>query len=109
MLSVTGSSEVQYQRMKEMYTGCQIVMGNLEITHMDHSRNFSFLQVGVWCSVYVPKREREKPPFSFNMNVLNSWVSEVAALSHSLTSGVGETEIMKRDMICFPCLLVHGD
>uniref|UniRef100_A0A8B9LWN5 Receptor protein-tyrosine kinase n=1 Tax=Astyanax mexicanus TaxID=7994 RepID=A0A8B9LWN5_ASTMX len=44
MLSVTGSSEVQYQRMKEMYTNCQIVMGNLEITHMEHYRNFSFLQ-----------------------------------------------------------------
>ncbi|KAL7891576.1 hypothetical protein AOLI_G00010520 [Acnodon oligacanthus] len=44
MLSVTGSSEVQYQRMKEMYTDCQIVMGNLEITHMEHYRDFSFLQ-----------------------------------------------------------------
>ncbi|XP_072540741.1 receptor tyrosine-protein kinase erbB-3a [Salminus brasiliensis] len=44
MLSVTGSTEVQYQRMKEMYTNCQIVMGNLEITHMEHYRDFSFLQ-----------------------------------------------------------------
>ncbi|KAI4902994.1 hypothetical protein NFI96_012020 [Prochilodus magdalenae] len=44
MLSVTGSSDVQYQRMKDMYTNCQIVMGNLEITHMEHYRNFSFLQ-----------------------------------------------------------------
>uniref|UniRef100_A0AAR2JED7 receptor protein-tyrosine kinase n=1 Tax=Pygocentrus nattereri TaxID=42514 RepID=A0AAR2JED7_PYGNA len=44
MLSVTGSSEVQYQRMKEMYMDCQIVMGNLEITHMEHYRDFSFLQ-----------------------------------------------------------------
>uniref|UniRef100_A0A8C9W6A1 Receptor protein-tyrosine kinase n=1 Tax=Scleropages formosus TaxID=113540 RepID=A0A8C9W6A1_SCLFO len=43
-LSMTGTSEVQYNIMKEMYSGCEIVMGNLEITHMDHSRNFSFLR-----------------------------------------------------------------
>uniref|UniRef100_A0A672S3C7 Receptor protein-tyrosine kinase n=1 Tax=Sinocyclocheilus grahami TaxID=75366 RepID=A0A672S3C7_SINGR len=43
-LSVTGSSEVQYKLMKEMYTGCKIVIGNLEITQMEHNRNLSFLQ-----------------------------------------------------------------
>uniref|UniRef100_A0A673IRQ2 Receptor protein-tyrosine kinase n=1 Tax=Sinocyclocheilus rhinocerous TaxID=307959 RepID=A0A673IRQ2_9TELE len=43
-LSVTGSSEVQYKLMKEMYTGCKIVIGNLEITQMEHNRDFSFLQ-----------------------------------------------------------------
>uniref|UniRef100_A0A673ISG8 Receptor protein-tyrosine kinase n=1 Tax=Sinocyclocheilus rhinocerous TaxID=307959 RepID=A0A673ISG8_9TELE len=41
---VTGSSEVQYKLMKEMYTGCKIVIGNLEITQMEHNRDFSFLQ-----------------------------------------------------------------
>ncbi|XP_076012565.1 receptor tyrosine-protein kinase erbB-3a [Genypterus blacodes] len=44
VLSLTGSSEMQYNLMKQMYTGCVIVMGNLEITMMDHSRDFSFLQ-----------------------------------------------------------------
>uniref|UniRef100_A0A672TCE3 Uncharacterized protein n=1 Tax=Sinocyclocheilus grahami TaxID=75366 RepID=A0A672TCE3_SINGR len=44
-LSVTGSSEVQYKLMKEMYTGCKIVIGNLEITQMEHNRDFSFLQI----------------------------------------------------------------
>ncbi|XP_056606434.1 receptor tyrosine-protein kinase erbB-3a isoform X2 [Triplophysa dalaica] len=44
LLSVTGSSEVQYKLMKDMYSGCQIVMGNLEITQMEHNRDFSFLQ-----------------------------------------------------------------
>ncbi len=44
-LSVTGSSEVQYKLMKEMYTGCKIVIGNLEITQMEHNRDLSFLQV----------------------------------------------------------------
>ncbi|KAJ8403976.1 hypothetical protein AAFF_G00343260 [Aldrovandia affinis] len=43
-LSVTGSPEVQYNIMKDMYSGCEIVMGNLEVTHMEHNRNFSFLQ-----------------------------------------------------------------
>ncbi|KAM4613430.1 receptor tyrosine-protein kinase erbB-3a isoform 2-T2 [Polymixia lowei] len=43
-LSMTGSSEMQYRLMKEMYTGCEIVMGNLEITMMEHSKDFSFLQ-----------------------------------------------------------------
>ncbi|KAM7402022.1 hypothetical protein PAMP_017296 [Pampus punctatissimus] len=44
VLSVTGNSEIQYKLMKEMYTGCEIVMGNLEITMMEHTRDFSFLQ-----------------------------------------------------------------
>uniref|UniRef100_A0A8C3A3X6 Receptor protein-tyrosine kinase n=1 Tax=Cyclopterus lumpus TaxID=8103 RepID=A0A8C3A3X6_CYCLU len=44
VLSTTGNSEIQYNLMIEMYSGCEIVMGNLEITMMDHTRNFSFLQ-----------------------------------------------------------------
>ncbi|XP_068598627.1 receptor tyrosine-protein kinase erbB-3-like [Brachionichthys hirsutus] len=44
VLSVTGNSEIQYNLMREMYTGCEIVMGNLEITMMEHTRDFSFLQ-----------------------------------------------------------------
>ncbi|XP_034440903.1 receptor tyrosine-protein kinase erbB-3a [Hippoglossus hippoglossus] len=43
-LSMTGDSENQYNQMKERYTGCEIVMGNLEITMMEHHRDFSFLQ-----------------------------------------------------------------
>lgn len=45
VLSTTGNSEIQYNLMREMYTGCDIVMGNLEITMMEHTRDFSFLQV----------------------------------------------------------------
>lgn len=45
VLSTTGNSELQYNKMKKMYTGCEIVMGNLEITMMEHTRDFSFLQV----------------------------------------------------------------
>ncbi|KAM9859780.1 receptor tyrosine-protein kinase erbB-3a [Aulostomus maculatus] len=43
-LSTTGNSEIQYNLMREIYTGCEIVMGNLEITMMEHTRDFSFLQ-----------------------------------------------------------------
>uniref|UniRef100_A0A673Z812 Receptor protein-tyrosine kinase n=1 Tax=Salmo trutta TaxID=8032 RepID=A0A673Z812_SALTR len=43
-LSVTGSSQTQYTLMKDMYSGCEIVMGNLEITMMEHWRDFTFLQ-----------------------------------------------------------------
>uniref|UniRef100_A0A674P6F1 Receptor protein-tyrosine kinase n=1 Tax=Takifugu rubripes TaxID=31033 RepID=A0A674P6F1_TAKRU len=43
-LSTTGTSEIQYNLTKKIYTNCEIVMGNLEITMMEHSRDFSFLQ-----------------------------------------------------------------
>ncbi|XP_047438103.1 receptor tyrosine-protein kinase erbB-3-like [Mugil cephalus] len=43
VLSTTGNSDIQYNLMKKMYTGCDIVMGNLEITMMEHTRDFSFL------------------------------------------------------------------
>lgn len=52
-LSLTGSTEEQYKRHKDMYTGCEIVMGNLEITHMEHSRNLSFLQVRLQCEMHL--------------------------------------------------------
>ncbi|KAM3877619.1 receptor tyrosine-protein kinase erbB-3-like [Diretmus argenteus] len=35
---------MQYKLMKDMYTGCEIIMGNLEIIMMEHWRDFSFLQ-----------------------------------------------------------------
>ncbi|KPP70586.1 receptor tyrosine-protein kinase erbB-3 precursor-like [Scleropages formosus] len=43
-LSTSGGSEEQYNITKKLYSGCEIVMGNLEITHMEQSRDFSFLQ-----------------------------------------------------------------
>lgn len=45
VLSMTGNSDIQYNLMKDMYTGCEIVMGNLEITMMEHTKDFSFLKV----------------------------------------------------------------
>ncbi|XP_052397274.1 receptor tyrosine-protein kinase erbB-3-like [Carassius gibelio] len=42
-LSSTGTPEQHYNNLKERYTGCEIVMGNLEITHMESDLDFSFL------------------------------------------------------------------
>lgn len=42
-LSMTGTLENQYKLIQQ-YMGCEIVMGNLEIIMMEHTRDFSFLQ-----------------------------------------------------------------
>ncbi|KAL2104276.1 hypothetical protein ACEWY4_001144 [Coilia grayii] len=42
-LSFTFNPELHYNNLREMYTGCEIVMGNLEIVQMEPHRNFSFL------------------------------------------------------------------
>ncbi|XP_029012955.1 receptor tyrosine-protein kinase erbB-3b isoform X2 [Betta splendens] len=43
-LSSTGSQENQYNLIKDRYDGCQIIMGNLEITQIESNWDFSFLQ-----------------------------------------------------------------
>ncbi|KAK2862208.1 hypothetical protein Q5P01_001741 [Channa striata] len=43
-LSLTGDSDLHYNMTKARYTGCEIVMGSLEIVMMEHYRDFSFLQ-----------------------------------------------------------------
>ncbi|MED6247182.1 hypothetical protein ATANTOWER_032537 [Ataeniobius toweri] len=42
-LSSTGSQENQYNLIKERYSGCEIIMGNLEITQIESNWDFSFL------------------------------------------------------------------
>uniref|UniRef100_A0A671RJ94 Receptor protein-tyrosine kinase n=1 Tax=Sinocyclocheilus anshuiensis TaxID=1608454 RepID=A0A671RJ94_9TELE len=42
-LSSTGTPAQHYNNLKERYTGCEIVMGNLEITQMESDLDFSFL------------------------------------------------------------------
>uniref|UniRef100_A0A674EF02 Receptor protein-tyrosine kinase n=1 Tax=Salmo trutta TaxID=8032 RepID=A0A674EF02_SALTR len=42
-LSSTGSQENQYNLIKDRYTGCEIIMGNLEITQIESDWDFSFL------------------------------------------------------------------
>lgn len=51
-----------------MYTGCEIVMGNLEITMMEHTRDFSFLQVRLW----TPKRHHNNKSAESRLPVLLS-------------------------------------
>uniref|UniRef100_A0A667WJI4 receptor protein-tyrosine kinase n=1 Tax=Myripristis murdjan TaxID=586833 RepID=A0A667WJI4_9TELE len=42
-LSSTGSQEKQYSLLKDRYDGCEIIMGNLEITQIESNWDFSFL------------------------------------------------------------------
>ncbi|XP_069761509.1 receptor tyrosine-protein kinase erbB-4-like isoform X2 [Narcine bancroftii] len=43
-LSSLSGQEQQYQQLQKMYTNCEIVMGNLEITNIDANRNLTFLK-----------------------------------------------------------------
>uniref|UniRef100_A0AAX7UHD7 Receptor protein-tyrosine kinase n=1 Tax=Astatotilapia calliptera TaxID=8154 RepID=A0AAX7UHD7_ASTCA len=43
-LSSTGSQENQYNLIRNRYYGCEIVMGNLEITQIESNWDFSFLK-----------------------------------------------------------------
>lgn len=51
-LSMTGTLENQYKLIQQ-YMGCEIVMGNLEIIMMEHTRDFSFLQVSFCTALLV--------------------------------------------------------
>lgn len=46
-LSSTGSQEIQYNLIKDRYDGCEIIMGNLEITQIESNWDFSFLKVNI--------------------------------------------------------------
>lgn len=59
-LSTTGDSEIQYNLTKKIYTGCEIVMGNLEIAMMEQGWDFSFLRVSLCPS--GPHRGIVSPP-----------------------------------------------
>uniref|UniRef100_A0A1A8I9U5 Receptor protein-tyrosine kinase n=1 Tax=Nothobranchius kuhntae TaxID=321403 RepID=A0A1A8I9U5_NOTKU len=43
-LSSTGSQENQYNLIRDRYDGCEIIMGNLEITQIESNWDFSFLK-----------------------------------------------------------------
>lgn len=43
-LSVSENVDYQFQALEKMYTSCEIIMGNLEITQIDQKRNISFLK-----------------------------------------------------------------
>ncbi|KAI5106797.1 receptor tyrosine-protein kinase erbB-4 [Silurus meridionalis] len=43
-LSTLSDLEQQYRTLRKYYENCEVVMGNLEITSIDHSRDLSFLR-----------------------------------------------------------------
>jgi len=44
-LALPSSLENHYEMLRLLYTGCQVVHGNLEITHLQGTPDLSFLQV----------------------------------------------------------------
>uniref|UniRef100_A0A3P8RUZ8 Uncharacterized protein n=1 Tax=Amphiprion percula TaxID=161767 RepID=A0A3P8RUZ8_AMPPE len=54
-LSSTGSQENQYNLIKDRYDGCEIIMGNLEITQIESNWDFSFLKVAPLHNPEYPK------------------------------------------------------
>lgn len=44
-LSLPSSLENHYETLRLLYSGCQVVHGNLEITHLHGNPDLSFLQV----------------------------------------------------------------
>lgn len=44
-LALPSSQENHYETLRLLYTGCQVVHGNLEITHLHGNPDLSFLQV----------------------------------------------------------------
>lgn len=48
-LALPSSLENHYETLKLLYTGCQVVHGNLEITHLHGNPDLSFLEVKTEC------------------------------------------------------------
>lgn len=48
-LTLPSSLENHYETLKLLYTDCQVVHGNLEITHLHGNPDLSFLQVYTEC------------------------------------------------------------
>lgn len=44
-LTQLASEEEHYNSLKRMYEGCEVVLGNLEITHVNHTYDLNFLKV----------------------------------------------------------------
>ena len=50
-LALPSSLENHSETLRLLYTGCQVVHGNLEITHLHGQPDLSFLQVYTSCTV----------------------------------------------------------
>lgn len=59
-LALPSSLENHYETLKLLYKGCQVVHGNLEITHLSGNPDLSFLQVD-----YVLKNRPKQKYFAW--------------------------------------------
>lgn len=50
-LSSLSDLEQQYRALRKYYENCEVVMGNLEITSIEHNRDLSFLRVKLTLSL----------------------------------------------------------
>lgn len=50
-LSTLSDLDQQYRTLRKYYENCEVVMGNLEITSIDRSRDLSFLRVSTFCEL----------------------------------------------------------
>lgn len=51
-LSTLSDLDQQYRTLRKYYENCEVVMGNLEITSIDRSRDLSFLRVSTLCELF---------------------------------------------------------
>ncbi|KAM6897725.1 receptor tyrosine-protein kinase erbB-2 [Xenentodon cancila] len=121
-LALPSSLENHYETLKLLYTGCQVVHGNLEITHLHGSPDLSFLQGIVEVQGYVLVahvsvsvvplenlriiRGSQLYNFSYALAVLDNTLANqglrtlrLRSLSEILLGGV---YIQRNPQLCFP-------
>ncbi|MEQ2190618.1 hypothetical protein XENOCAPTIV_002494 [Xenoophorus captivus] len=63
-LTLLGTREYHYGNMKRMYSNCNIVLENLEITYTQEHQDLSFLEV---CLISLGYLGHHRPPFSLSL------------------------------------------
>ncbi|KAG8124653.1 hypothetical protein E2320_019891 [Naja naja] len=68
-LSSLSDLEQQYRTLRKYYENCEVVMGNLEITSIEHNRDLSFLRnCGDWGNtLFAPKELHLIDPTSIKL------------------------------------------
>lgn len=99
-LSSTGSQENQYNLIKERYDGCEIIMGNLEITQIESDWDFSFLKVKnkthlssqliCTCNFY-----RQSLPLSFLQTIREVTGYVLIAMNHFQEIPLGKLRVVR--------------
>lgn len=97
-LSSTGSQENQYNLIKERYDGCEIIMGNLEITQIESDWDFSFLKVK---NIKTPqlictcKFYRRSLPLSFLQTIREVTGYVLIAMNHFQEIPLGKLRVVR--------------